>query len=304
MISTVKNWVALSRPPFHIVGILPFLLGTIVAWCVKGIFSLEVFFAGVTGSVLIMLAAYYAGEYWDIREDQISLQLDRNRFSGGSGVVASGTVSARSVLIAANICLLLAGFVGVLLVLIWHTGPWTVPLGVIGMVGGFYYSSRPLRFVSTGVGELWIAFCFGWLPVATSYYLQVGEFSLLINGISIPVAITIFNVILMNEFPDYPADTIAGKRNLAVRLGLSRSAALYGLVVGLSWIVWLLSPAFGVPEIFLWFQLPVLLLSIILFIAMIKGKWRNRIHLEWLCGGTLMVNGGICVAYIASFILM
>ena len=159
-----------------------------------------------------MLAAYLAGEYEDVEEDRISADLAPSRFAGGSGMVVGGLVPARHALWGAYVALVLAGVVGLILFFVWQTGPWTIPLGVIGMAGGFYYSSRPVRWVSSGVGELWIAVCFGWLPVATGYYLQTGEFSPLILAVSVPLGLTIFNTILVNEFPDYPADAAAGKR--------------------------------------------------------------------------------------------
>ena len=39
----LKNIFIMSRPPFHIVGILPFVLGTILAYKITGAFSLPVF---------------------------------------------------------------------------------------------------------------------------------------------------------------------------------------------------------------------------------------------------------------------
>ena len=55
-------WFALSRPPFHSVGVLPFILGGVLAWQQNGTFRWDVWFWGVLGVVFIMLATYYAGE--------------------------------------------------------------------------------------------------------------------------------------------------------------------------------------------------------------------------------------------------
>jgi 1,4-dihydroxy-2-naphthoate octaprenyltransferase len=302
-LSKLKSWLRLSRPMFHIVGVLPFFLGAILAWHDTNMFRVDVFLLGSLGAVLIMLAAYFAGEYWDIEEDRISSALLRSRFSGGSGVVVSGLVARRTVLYGVYGSLAVAGVVGFLLVVVYHTGPWTIPLGVVGMIGGFYYSSRPVRWVSTGLGEIWIAFCYGWLPVNTGYYLQAGAFSPLATWISIPVALTIFNVILINEFPDYPADQATGKNNLAVRLGLPAAAILYGVIAAGSWIFLFLSPITGVPWIFLLFMLPFQLLSLLLVLMMMRGRWQELAFLERLCGGTILVNIGISAAYVISFLV-
>jgi 1,4-dihydroxy-2-naphthoate octaprenyltransferase len=174
---------------------------------------------------------------------------------------------------------------------------------MVGMFGGFFYSTRPLRWVSTGLGELWIAFCYGWLPVATSCYLQMGSFPSLVAYVSIPIGLTIFNVILLNEFPDYPADKAAGKRNLSVRLGLEVAAYLYGLASVGSWFTFLFSLSRGVPLQSLWAYVPVMLVSVVLVVMLVRGRWRDPAALEKLCGGTLVVNLGTTGAYILAFLV-
>ncbi len=71
----IKGWIGLSRPPFHTVGILPFILGTLLAYKINSTFSLEIFFLGVLGVILIMLSTYHSGEYFDYRGDIISNQM-------------------------------------------------------------------------------------------------------------------------------------------------------------------------------------------------------------------------------------
>gem|GEM_PF-3507126 len=75
-----------------------------------------------------------------------------------------------------------------------------------------------------------IGFCYGWLPVAVGFYLQREGFVPAVHGVALPIAFSIFNVILVNEFPDYPADRAVGKRNLVVRLGRERASRVYLLV--------------------------------------------------------------------------
>jgi 1,4-dihydroxy-2-naphthoate octaprenyltransferase len=218
MVQKIAAWFVLSRPPFHTVGVIPFVLGSVLAWRLTGTLRWDVLAWGTVGVVLVMLSTYYAGEYWDHEEDSISTSLARSRFAGGSGVVQRGLLSRRTAVWAAVICLLLALTVALILQLVYHTGTWTVPFCALGLLGGFFYSAPPLRWVSTGFGELWIAFCYGWLPIAVAYYLQVGDIAPVIHWLAIPVGLTILNVILLNEFPDHTADSQAGKANLGVRL--------------------------------------------------------------------------------------
>jgi 1,4-dihydroxy-2-naphthoate octaprenyltransferase len=295
-------WLALSRVPFHSVGVLPFILGGVLAWQLEGAFRWDICAWGTVGLVLIMLATYYAGEYSDYAEDAISARLGPSRFAGGSRVLQRGLLPRHAALYASLISLTLAIGVGLILQVAYRTGPWTMPFGIVGILGGFFYSTRPVRWVRTGVGELWIGFCYGWMPVAVGYYLQVGNIAPLVHWLAVPIGLTIFNVILLNEFPDHPADLAAGKTNLAVRLGRERASGLYAAASAASWMAMLLSLNRGVPIRALWFYLPILALSLILAVLVMRGRWRDRATLEKLCGANLVVNLGTTAAYIAAFV--
>lgn len=298
----VKSWIALARPPFHTVGVLPFALGAVMAYRETGIFPWAIWGWGTLAVVLIMLSTYLAGEYFDYEGDRISRRVNPNRFAGGSGVLPTGMVDRRVSLIGSIISLALAMVVGLVIWLGYRTGPWTIPLGVIGMIGGFFYSVPPIRWAATGLGETWIAFCYGWLPVAVAYYLPIGRFDSLVYWVSLPIAATIFNVILLNEYPDYEADQATGKRNLLVRLGLKRSAVLFAAMHGVGWLGMFGSVMAGVPVRTLLFYGPVFLLSVGLVVAVLRGVYRHPRRLETACGLNIAVNLGTTLAYILGFL--
>jgi 1,4-dihydroxy-2-naphthoate octaprenyltransferase len=298
----LRAWLALSRPPFHAVGVLPFLLGGILAWRQEGLFRWDTFTWGTLGTVLIMLATYYAGEYWDYLEDSLAARWGATPFAGGSQVLQRGQLPRHAALWASIASLLLACGVGVILQLAYHTGPWTIPLSLLGMTGGFFYSARPVRWVSRGVGEIWIAFCYGWLTVAAGYYLQTGTLTSLVHVLALPIGFTVFNVILLNEFLDYDADVAAGKANLVVRLGRDRASRLYGVTSLGSGVAMLRSLAYGVPPQAVWFYLPVLLTALIVVVLVLRGRWRSRATLEKLCGVNILVNLGTTAAYILALL--
>ncbi|MBU0494439.1 MAG: prenyltransferase [Chloroflexi bacterium] len=299
----VSAWLALARLPFHSVGVLPFVLGMVLAWRLTGAFRWDVGLWGVAGVVLVMLATYFAGEYWDYEEDTIAGELGGSRFAGGSQMVQQGRVSRGAPLWASLVSVALAIGVAVILQFGYGTGPWTLPFMAVALLGGFFYSARPVRWVSTGLGELWIAFCYGWLPVAVGYYLQAGDIPPVVHWMSIPIGLTIFNVILLNEFPDHLADAQAGKRNLTVRLGPERAALVYGFAGVGAWAGMLVSLTLGVPLLAGLLYLPVLALSVVLVTLVVRGGWRDRGTLERLCGATILVNLGTTAVYIVAFLL-
>jgi len=298
----IQAWLALSRPPFHTVGILPFILGTVLAYKTQGAFNFQVLMLGTSGVILIMLSTYYGGEYWDFVEDMLSARNKPSKFAGGSGVLQKGILPRQVALSASIASLSLALVVGIILQFVYETGPFTLLFGAIGMIAGFFYSARPIRWVRTGFGELLIGFCYGWLPLAASYYLQTGQILLLVHWMAVPIGLTIFNVILLNEYPDYEADRVAAKKNMLVRLGRERGAYVYSIAGISSILFFIVSLIRGVPVKALWFYVPVAFATIVLVMSVIKGYWKRRNTLEILCGTNIFINLGTTVSYIVAFL--
>lgn len=297
----MKGWLGLSRPPFHTVGILPFILGTYLAWRIDGVFSPTIFILGVCAVILILLSTYHAGEYFDHEEDKISKKLFHSMFAGGSGVIPAGIVSRKVPLWTSIITFILAAAIGITLQFILKTGSYTVLLGCLGAFPGFFYSTRPIRLVERGVGELFIGFCYGWLPVASGFYIQTGYINPIIHWMGVPIGLTIFNVILLNEFPDFIADSAVGKRNLLVRMGKEKGEALYIAISVLAWIAMFLSIAAGIPNKAIYFYLPILILSAGIIVMIILRKHRNQKTLEVLCGLNIAVNLSTTTTYILAY---
>lgn len=189
-------------------------------------------------------------------------------------------------------CLIGAVSTGLFLHYHYRTGPWTLPLGAIGIVSGFFYSNRPFRWAHRGLGEVLVAFCYGWLPIATGFYLVTGFFSREILPLSVPVGLSVFNLILINEFPDEEADRRVGKRNLVVRLGKEKAADLYlgvSILGGLFLIrvLWI----FGrhLWWIFLLSGIPLFLLVWSMF-RLGREDCHDQRALESLCRDTFWVN--------------
>jgi 1,4-dihydroxy-2-naphthoate octaprenyltransferase len=297
-----KAWITLARLPFHTVGVLPFTLGAVLAWRDTDFFHWGLWVWGVLAVVLIMFATYLAGECFDQKEDIISGELGRSRFAGGTGVPETGIVSRETLFMTGVLSLVLAGVVGLIIRFGYGTGPWTIPLGMLGMIGGFLYSTPPVRWVSTGFGELWIGFCYGLLPTAAAYYLPTGRFDPLVFAVSVPIAATIFNVILANEYPDFVADERTGKRNLLQRIGRERGALLYLVVSAVGWVGVILSVFAGVPHAVLAYYSVPFAASVYVSAGLLRRKYRDRASLEVMCGLGILVNLGTTSAYILAFL--
>jgi 1,4-dihydroxy-2-naphthoate polyprenyltransferase len=294
----ISGWFKAARPPFHSVGVLPVIVGAVFANRIYGSLNLPILLWALAAVVLVMLSTYLNGEYHDMKEDKISGMIGKSAFAGGSQSMFDGSVKHQSVKIAGYVSIFLAMLIGILLQFYYKTGVWTIPLGVTGVFFGFFYSKPPLRFVNSGFGEIMIGFCYGWLPVVIGFYLQTGRFADILHVVSLPIAFTIFNVILINEFPDYPADKAANKRNITVRYGMQKASYIYITAMVLSWISFLFTTNSNNRMEMLLYYLPVFLISLAPVILVAKKKYLDRKILEVICGLTIVSNLGTSALYI------
>lgn len=299
----MKYWILLSRLPFLSVVILPYILGTLLAQRLTGQFRPVVFWLGLLGAILIQLCAHYSGEVYDIKEDRLGLSLGGSPFSGGSQVLVKDLIPEGKVKILIRAVILLALAIGIILQFYFKTGEWTFLLGASGIICGLFYSKPPLRWASRGLGEIFIAYSFGFLAVNAGFYIQVSRFDILAFFISLPAACSVANIILINEYPDYPADKEAAKRNLLVRLGEEKGAFLYALLVVCAAVSFWLALTKGLPLESAFFYFPVLIAAAIAAFLMLRGAYKNRLLLEKMCATTILVNLGTSFSCILGLLI-
>ncbi len=300
----LRAWVSLSRLPFYTAGVLPFLLGNLLAWDITNHLSWSVLGWGVLGLLLILLATHFSAEYFDYEVDALAARSGRNRFSGGSQVLQTGIIPRRHALIASFVSLSLAAGVGMLLQFYYKTGPFTLPLGVLGVIGGLFYAAKPIQWAYRSLGEIWIGFCYGWLTLAASYYIQTGgAIPALVHWVALPIALSIFNVILINEFPDYWADREAGKLTLVARFGKAKMSKVYALISLGAWGSYIFAVKMGVPVKALLFFSPVFILSAATAFQVLRGGYTDRERLERICAKTLIVNLGVTISLMLAVLV-
>jgi 1,4-dihydroxy-2-naphthoate polyprenyltransferase len=299
----IRDWFLLSRAPFLSVGILPFILGTLMAYRITGDSNLPVFWMGFTVIILILLATYYNGEVHDIAEDRLSAKEGKTIFAGGSQVLVKKKICPTMVERAAYAALFIAVAIVIGMYFFYNTGLWTLLLAFSGIISGFFYSKPPFRWVKRGVGEVLIAYSYGWLAIAFGFYLQTQEFNLLVLWVSLPVALTIFNVILINEFLDYVADSKTGKKNLLVRIGRARGALVYMFSAIGALAAFYYSLGQGVPFEAAFVYVLVVVLTVVAVSMVIAKKYESRSSLQIICAITLVINLVTTGSYIIGFIV-
>jgi 1,4-dihydroxy-2-naphthoate polyprenyltransferase len=301
--NSINTWAALIRWPFFPVVILPFIAGSLLAWKTTGAFNIPVFCISLAATVMIMAATHLSGEFFDVQEDTISAKQGFNPFAGGSHLTIKNVSNPNRVKTASIVLFVIACMLGLLLQFYFKTGMWTIPLGLTGIAAGGLYSTPPVRWSKRGIGEILIGYSFGWLPIAVGFYLQAHTITSEVHWMAIPVACTIFNVVLINEFSDYIPDSTTGKKNLLVRVGQNAGAKIYIGASVISWVSFIITARLFFPPLAALLYIPVLIFSAIICVMMLAGYFNNLKKLVFMCGSTIVINLATAGVFMAGLFL-
>lgn len=282
----------LAPLPMLVAGCLPFWAGSLLSGVSGYPLRPGVLLAGTLGVAALVLTAFAA----------------RESFAPGAGRYPTWRVDLfQGPQGPAYACLGTAALLGLLLQFCYRTGDLTIPLGALGILGGYFSFARPLCWYRRGLGEVAGALCFGLLPVATGFYLQCGHLVTEVLLYGLPLTWAGFNLFLGYGFPDLkgkkekeaPQGEAAAASGLAARLGPVPAALLY-TVVNLLVILGLLAifffPASPLPwRAGLW---PLLLLAGVNQEILKRRAYREESRLRWLCRLSLALHLGIGAVFI------
>ena len=268
--------------PFLLAGCLPLWVGALLA----GVSGLPVR-PGVLGAsslaVLALILAAFVG---------------REAFCPGAGRCPSFRVTfARQPKIPAYAALAVAAVLGLALQFGWRTGDFTIPLGGLGMLGGYFAFAPPLAWHRRGLGEAVGGFCFGLLPVATGLYLQCGQLLTEVLLYGLPLTFTGFNLFLVYGTPGPGA--APDFRTLAARVAPATGALIFTInnvltIIGLALI--LVFPAASLPwRLGLW---PLLILAVINQELVKRKAYRDEGRLKLLARLTLTLHLGMGLVFV------
>ena len=246
-VTAAKFLTSLIPPlPFLMAGCLPLWVGAFLA----GVSGLPMR-PGVLGAgslaVLALILAAFAG---------------REVFCPGAGRCPAWKVAlARQPKTPAYAALAVAAVLGLALQFGWRTGDFTIPLGGLGILGGYFSFAPPLAWHRRGLGEAVGGFCFGLLPVATGLYLQCAQLLTEVLLYGLPLTFTGFNLFLVYGTPG--PGTAPDSGTLAARVAPATGALIFTInnvvtIIGLALI--LIFPAASLPWRYgLW---PLLILAV------------------------------------------
>jgi 1,4-dihydroxy-2-naphthoate polyprenyltransferase len=207
-----KIWLKTSRPFTLTAAISPVLVGSAVAGY-AGTFHLGIFLATLCACLCLQIGTNYFNEYFDYRYG-----LDHAGSLGASTVIFRQEMTAAQVLGGGIFCFALAVVLG--FVLTFLVGPEIILFGLTGMLIAYFYSAKPFKFSSRGLGDVLVYIAMGFLMTWGSYYVQIHHWSWQAFAASVPVGFLVTAILNMNNVRDYEDDLAVNKKTLPVRFGL------------------------------------------------------------------------------------
>lgn len=215
----MNPWILAIRPHTLPAAIGPLLVGNMLALHLAQ-FSILIACISMLCAILLQIAVNLANDYFDFKSG-----VDTEDRIGPVRVTQSGLLAPEKVRNAMALCLLLALLVGSYL--IYHGG-WPIAfLALAAILGALGYSGGPYPLASHGLGEIAAFVFFGLVAVVGSYFLQATETSTAAWILGSAIGFLNAAIMLVNNTRDIETDVKAGKKTLAVRIGIGQARLLY-----------------------------------------------------------------------------
>lgn len=223
-----RAWVLAARVPTLSAAVAPVLVGTAAAVSESARLDGLVFAATLAASLLIQVATNFANDLYDFRKG-----ADTQQRLGPVRVTQTGLLSEAEVARGTLAAFGLAVLIGVYLA---SVGGWPIVVaGLASIASGVLYTAGPWPLGYHGLGDLFVFVFFGPVAVCGTYYLQAGTLTRLAVLASVPVGLTVTNILVVNNLRDIETDRASGKRTLAVRIGERATRLQYVLFTALAY---------------------------------------------------------------------
>ncbi len=250
-----KTWWEAIRPVSLTASLIPILLGGAVSFYATRAFDWLLFVVTLLAGLLIQIGTNMINDWNDADRDNENVEAIRP-FTGGSRMIQLGLISRADVGFFGFLATAIAVALGIYLIA--SVGWGLIPIIAYGLIAGLFYTGQRGKFSFINfaplLAELLTATTFGVLMTVGTYYIQTNSFSMEVVLLSIPVALLVTNVLLINQFPDAKSDEKSKKRTMVVRYGKSKVKNVIYALFGLSYVIIGLLPVMGYAPFSIYFS--------------------------------------------------
>ncbi len=151
---SILLFIRLIRPIYLFGGILLYALGAGISHYLGENLDWSTYWIGQGWVTAMQLATYFLNEYYDAPDDRKN--QNRTLFTGGSGAVGDDKIPRKLVLFLAFASLAVVAALSVAMIGQLKPDPVVILIMVLGFLGGFFYSTPPVR---AGIIRLWRVDC-------------------------------------------------------------------------------------------------------------------------------------------------
>lgn len=233
MQSRIKMWLTAVRPFAYSASVVPVVLGTVLAY-LEGAFDLLLFALTLFSSVLLHTGTNLVNDSFDFVKG-----VDTPTSFGSSKMITSGTLTPKQIHRAGILCFCLATMIGLYLVI--EIGVTILILGIIGILGGYFYTASPFQYKYHALGDFLVFLLMGPLMVWGSYFVQTRAYRLYPLIFSLPVGFLVAAILVSNNIRDIGHDSRVGIKTISTFLGFKHSKWEYlFLVLGAFFVILIL----------------------------------------------------------------
>ena len=236
----------ISRPHFLLGGFLVFGLGATIATYLGRSIDWTLYILGqflVTSTQLMAQAMYMF--FNRARDQEITFQ---SLFSGNRKALDPEHLPYTAALISTIVALTISATLAAILLVVMNVNLVTWAFILMGFITAFFYSTPPVRLITSGIGEIIAAIVLASFVPIISFTLQTGELHRLLLMSTIPLAALLFAAFIAFEFADYASDLKRDRQTLMVRLGWETAMKFHNLALLFAIISFLTAYVIGLPN--------------------------------------------------------
>ena len=263
-------WLLAARPKTLPAAAAPVLLGIALAYK-NEVFAFIPALAAMAGALLIQIGTNLANDYFDFKKG-----ADTTERLGPLRVTQAGLLRPEETRLVMWVAFGTATLIGVYLV--WTAGWPVIGIGLLSIAAGIAYTGGPFPLGYNGLGDLFVFLFFGLVAVGGTYFVQAGTVTREVLLSAVPIGLLATAILVVNNLRDIDTDRKAGKRTLAVRLGVDRTRTEFAALLAGAYAVTFILALTGAspPGVLLTWLSLMLAVPLLRTVRKVRGKRLNE----------------------------
>lgn len=295
------------RAPFLSSIIAPIVTGSLLAASINGRLEWVEFILVLITGLGLHIATNVYNDIYDTLQGTDKVNVHRNEFSGGSGVLLDNPALMNKMYRLARSGLIIALLSTAGLTFFIERELWIVLWGLYLLSAFFskYYTAAPVKLAYRGLGEFSVWFAFGPMAIAIASISQNLFPSAEIMWLMPVSGFSTLSILLVGQLIDLDADKKGGKHGVASRLGTLPTAVIYVFVqLAIVALVTVMALSFAGPSIWLLLAIIPYILFFPRSLTMILKHHGDPAELKKVAKMTVQIHLLFSLLLIIGFIIL